>query len=257
MKFGCVTLSYNQGNFLQEAISSIKKQSASMDYVIYDPGSTDKSREIALLNQSHSIRNFFVDGDEGPSDGLNRVLGILTGDIFYYLNADDVVLPGAFDFAESYFLSNPECDILHGSIEIINREGSVVRTLPSMKFTLRGYALGYSVVYQQATFIRFSSIKSTRFNILNRISWDGEFIVDLVISGARIHSTKKVLGQFRIYEDSITGSSDYREKVTKQHKAISKKILGRNKNVFDFTVGHCIRRVRAVRRRILPGIEQI
>ena len=257
MKFSCVTLSYNQTHFLQEAIDSIKLQERDFEYLIYDPGSQDGSRFVAMRNQDKCTKVMLVDGDKGPADGLNKSLAELHGDIFYYLNADDVVLPGAFKFVEQYFLDYPDCDVLHGSINIIDFSGAFIKVLPSMKFSLRGYALGYAVVYQQATFIRTRVLKDVRFNIDNRISWDGELIVDLAINGARIHSTKKVLGEFRIYSESITGSSNYKSLARKQHKVIRAKILGRNRTPLEIILASFIRISKAVSRRMFPRIEYL
>jgi hypothetical protein len=168
-----------------------------------------------------------------------------------------MVLPGVFSYVTQYFLDNPDCDVLHGSINVIDSSGAFVKVLPSMEFSLKGYALGYAVVYQQATFIRNRVLKDVRFNIENRISWDGELIVDLAIKGARIHRTRKVLGEFRIYSNSISGSANYKSLAKKQHKMISAKILGRNRTPLEFIFAIFVRTIRAVSRRISPRIEYI
>ena len=192
MKFACLTLSFNQGDYLSEAINSILAQDEHIDYLVYDAGSNDESREIIHLYESKGLKPYLVDGDLGPADGLNRGLDLIDGDIFYYLNADDRVLPGTFKFVSDYFAAHPECDILHGSINLINQSGTIYRTLPAMKFSLRALSMGYSVVYQPATFIRKSIIPKNAFNVANRVSWDGELIVDLALAGASIHQTQTV-----------------------------------------------------------------
>ena len=257
MKIDCFTLSMNQGKFLNEAIDSILGQQISSNYVVYDPGSKDGSRELLLNYGPNEFSRVFVDGDLGPADGLNFGLRNLKGDIFYYLNADDRLLPGVLHYITRYFSENPECDILHGSINVINSSGLKVKVLPSMKFSLKGYALGYSVVYQQSTFIRTRVLEGVYFNIDNRISWDGELIVDLAIRGARIHSTRKVFGEFRIYGESITGSRNYKYLVKQQHKKIAIKILGRNPTFLELFFALNIRFFRAVLRRISPRIEYV
>jgi glycosyltransferase involved in cell wall biosynthesis len=252
MKFSCLTLSFNQGMYLQEAISSIKSQNIDFEYLIYDPGSWDVSRALARSNIDKSTNVYFVDGDQGPADGLNNGLKKLNGDIFYYLNADDTVKPNAFIYVRDYFINHPECDVLHGSIEIINEHGVFLRTLPAMKFTLLGYALGYSVVYQQATFIRMRVLGENPFNTQNKISWDGELIVDLALAGAVIHQTQKVLGKFRIHSDSITGSGKFRNLAINEHSRIAREILGHEILPWEKLFGATIRYSRAARRRFFP-----
>jgi glycosyltransferase involved in cell wall biosynthesis len=257
MEIECFTLSMNQGTFLKEAVDSILDQSVSSKYLVYDAGSSDGSRDFLEEYRSGEYSKFFVDGDLGPSDGLNFGLQNLSADIFYYLNADDRVLPDVFAFVLRYFKDNPSCDVLHGSINVIDEFGRKARVLPSMHFSLRGYALGYSFVYQQATFIRSRVLRQVRFNLANKVSWDGELIVDLALAGASIHRTHVVLGEFRIYDASITGSGKYRVAAQIQHKRISRRILGRDPHIIELYQGLFIRIIKAIVRRIRPRIEYL
>ena len=139
----------------------------------------------------------------------------------------------------------------------MERNNKFIRHLPAMNFTLRGYAIGYSVVYQQATFFRRQAIPKAAFNVDNRISWDGELIVDLAMGGAKIHQTQTILGEFRVYSESITGSGRYVDLAKKEHARIARKILGRNPRAFEKIFAFLIRKFRAIKRRINPQIEYI
>lgn len=253
---GVVTLSRNQGTFVGKTMNSVISQNPET-YIVYDCGSKDSSRKVISSFSHKGIRYIFVESDNGPSDGLNKSLKLLDDEIFYYLNADDIVLPGAIDFAKNYFSNNPGCDVLHGSIQLIDASGKVIRTLPSMKYSVRGYLLQYAVVYQQATFIRMKALKNLSFNTSNRISWDGELIVDLALSGATIHSTKKVLGQFRMHDNAISRSPDYRVLLQRQHSIVCERILGRQLYKFEIVLGKCIRTMKGSIRRIFPRIEYL
>ena len=257
MQIDCFTLSMNQSAFLIEAVDSILNQSLKVNYIVYDAGSTDGSRELLENHRTSEFTRIYVKGDLGPSDGLNYGLQNAKGDVFYYLNADDRLLPGALAFVTKYFAENPECDILHGSINLIDSSGEIIKVLPSMKFSLKGYALGYSVVYQQATFIRRRILDNVQFNVENKISWDGEMIVDLAMKGARIHCTKKVLGEFRIYNTSISGSRNYKYLAKQQHRIISYKILDRKPTRYEIVIASCIRISRGILRRVYPMIEYL
>lgn len=254
MIFACLTLSYNQGEYLTEAIDSIITQNELVDYLVYDPGSQDMSRNIIEKYDSNLVKSYFVDGDQGPADGLNKGLQMIQGDIFYYLNADDRLKPGALSFVNQYFFDNPDCDILHGSINLINQSGVGYRTLPAMNFSLRGLALGYSVVYQPATFIRKTKVRSDAFNVKNKVSWDGELIVDLVLAGAKIHQTQMVLADFRIYSTSITGSGRLSELAKSEHRRISRKILGRDPYTWEKIFGFLFGKALALNRKIFPRL---
>ena len=250
MKIGCFTLAFNQGLYLQSAINSVVNQTNLDEYYIYNPGSTDNTSAILRKNSSN-LTEIYVPSDLGPSDGLNVGLQKIQSEIFYYLNADDCVLPGAFSYVSSYFEDNPDCDVLYGGIEIIDTSGLVVRTLPPIKFTLKGYAYRYSVIYQQATFFRRSCLKQVKFNLENRTCWDGEFIVDLALAGFKLHKTNKVLGQFRIYPDSITGSGRLKEQIKIDHRRIAKKILGRELRNSEVAYGLVIGKLQALFRKLI------
>lgn len=257
MKFACITLSYNQSHYLPEAIASILEQKEEIDYVVYDPGSTDISRDLILEYKSPRVRHFFVNGDLGPADGLNQALKQVHGDIFYYLNADDRVLPGAFAYVTKYFQKHPECDVLHGSILLIDELGEIIKYLPAMKFSLRGYAMRYSYVYQQATFIRKDAMTNDPFNVSNRVSWDGELIVDLARAGKKIHQTQTILGEFRIHSESITGSGRLKQLAKTDHSRITLKILDRELSTLEKIMALIIRKSLALTRRLVPRIENL
>jgi glycosyltransferase involved in cell wall biosynthesis len=229
MTIGIVTISYNQGKYLSEAISSVRVSNGHvLEYVIVDPGSTDESREI-IVNNRRNFSTVIYEPDEGPADGLNKgFAAIRQAEIFGYLNADDRFTAGALDFAIDYFEAHPDVDILLGSILILDAEGRVSpRGRRVDKLTPARYAEGLSYAWQQATFFRRSAYeRAGGFNPGNRISWDGELVIDMILAGARVGYTSRVLGEFRIYNTSITGSlkTKHLAAFVRQHELVKKKI---------------------------------
>jgi hypothetical protein len=81
-------------------------------------------------------------------------------------------------------------------------------------------------ICQQATFFRRSAYEKVgKFNISNKTCWDGELMVDMAIAGCRFATTRRVLGFFRIYETSITGSQRMKHQYSKDQQRIRKKIV--------------------------------
>lgn len=225
-KISVVTISYNQAAYLDECIRSVLDQNYSnIEYIVVDPGSVDGSRDI-IHKYADRIQKIILEPDRGPADGLNKGFAHATGDIFYYLNSDDRVVPGSFAFAANFFSKHPSIDILCGAIRNIDASGiASPRKRTSDLFRFADYAQGINTVCQQATFFRRTAFhKAGGFNIENRVSWDGELLVDLALAGCQFETVSKVLGDFRIYSSSITGSKRFREQQQLEHLRMNEKM---------------------------------
>ncbi len=74
-----MTLSYNQANFLSECILSVANQTVPpLEHLIFDPGSTDGSRDIAKQCAGATL---FEETDSGQSDAVAKGMTRSKGDI--------------------------------------------------------------------------------------------------------------------------------------------------------------------------------
>src|SRR6185369_11517699 len=90
--------SYNQAQFLEEAVRSVLDQKeADVELLVMDPGSTDGSRALLLrLYDEYGARlRLFFEPDRGQSDAINRGMAEANGTIMAWLNSDDRLRPGA------------------------------------------------------------------------------------------------------------------------------------------------------------------
>ena len=225
-RISIVTISFNQAQFLERAIRSIIDQGyPATEYVVVDPGSTDGSRDI-IERYRDRISAVALEPDKGPSDGLNRGFERTTGDILGYINADDALRPGALAFIADYFTKHPDVDVLAGGIRITNADDRPgLRNRAADLFDLKAYAAGVCTVTQQGTFFRRRAYEAAGgFNAANRVSWDGELLVDMALAGMRFARTGRTLGDFRLYGANITGSDGYLEKLHREHARIVARI---------------------------------
>lgn len=208
MRLSIVTISYNQGRFLEQAIRSVLDQNyRDLEYIIVDPGSTDGSRQI-IEKYRKCFARVIAAPDDGPADGLNKGFGCATGEIYGYLNADDYFAPGAIATVAGYFQKRPEVDVLCGAIRIIRSDGLPrLRTEIAERFDPRQFLAGVCVVGQQGTFFRRNAFaRAGGFNPKNKTCWDAELLVDLSLTGSRFDVLHRVLGNFRLHSESISGS---------------------------------------------------
>ena len=103
-----VTPSYNQGSYLEETIRSVLLQGyPNLEYVVIDGGSTDASREIILKYQQWL--SFWVsEPDQGQSCAINKGLRRVTGDVFNWINSDDLLLPQSLQLVAEAHCQNPD-----------------------------------------------------------------------------------------------------------------------------------------------------
>lgn len=203
-----MTLSYNQGRFLREAIESVRiGPPHELVYVIVDPGSNDGSREIIEANRSRFSKIIF-EPDQGPADGLNKGFAACDADVFGYVNSDDRLEPGALDWVADYFSVRSDVDVLQGCCRVLDEGGRArLRKIVPTRFSLRSVLRGTQITPQQATFFRRRAfLASGGFNVKNTSCWDGELLVDMALRGCRFATVPRVLGQFRIHACSLTGS---------------------------------------------------
>jgi glycosyltransferase involved in cell wall biosynthesis len=234
MKISIVTLSFNQAAYLREAIESVLRQGyPDLEYILVDPGSKDGSREI-IQSYSSQIAHTIFEPDRGAADGLNKGFAKATGEVFGFLNADDLLEPGSLQSVAEFFSRNPEHDMAFGNGYVIDADGKRVRHYRARDFTAKRYFYGGSQWLQQSTFFRAEAFKrSGGFNVENRTCWDGELFVTMVSRGARAGYIDADLSGFRIHPSSISGSGTLTTRYKADARRIFRQIRGRSWSAAD------------------------
>lgn len=242
MKISIVTISYNQGRFLERAIQSIIGQHYDdIEYIVVDSGSTDGSRSL-LSNYRDQISQLILESDSGPADGLNKGFTRATGQIFGFVNSDDKLLPGALRYVNNFFNENHEVDVLMGSGVMMDENDKTLRHIVPSRITKYAFAYGAIEFIQQSLFFRAEKYREIGgFNINNRVSWDGELLLDFILANAHFARSSAELGAFRVYSDSITGMKDYIKKHDVEHSRLFNKAIGRNATSGDALVSSMLK----------------
>ncbi|MDV7187442.1 glycosyltransferase family 2 protein [Lutibacter sp. TH_r2] len=126
-KISIVTPSYNQGKFIEKTIQSVLDQDyPNFEYIIIDGGSTDETVEI-IKKYQNKLHYWVSEKDNGQSDAINKGFLKATGDIYYWINSDDYLLPNTFKTIGEYTWGK-EIGAVVGIGHIININDTVVYT---------------------------------------------------------------------------------------------------------------------------------
>jgi glycosyltransferase involved in cell wall biosynthesis len=179
-----VTPSYNQAQFLEETILSVLNQDYPyLEYIIIDGGSSDGSVDI-VRKYEERLAYWVSEPDRGQSHALNKGIGRATGDILFWLNADDICLPGAFSKVAEAFSQQPPPRIVIGQAYIIDHEGKLLGQRESQFTSWADYATRKCDIRQVAAFF-----DRKLFNELGGVDESLEYAMDtdLLLRFTRLH----------------------------------------------------------------------
>jgi glycosyltransferase involved in cell wall biosynthesis len=120
-----VTPSYNQGEFIADAIDSVLSQDyPRIEYIVMDGGSTDATLDV-LRGYGDRVR-WKSGRDAGQSDAISKGFLDTSGKYIAWLNSDDRYMPGAISAAVDELEANPAAAFVYGMGEFIDRAGSLI-----------------------------------------------------------------------------------------------------------------------------------
>jgi len=237
-KISIVTPSYNQGEFIEETILSVINQNyPNLEYIIIDGGSTDSTVEIIKKYEKH-ITYWVSEKDNGQTDAINKGFKKATGEIYGWLNSDDLLEKGALFKVAEFFNENPEAQVVYGNFRYIDKEGNIVKNVRETGFHKFLWVYGYNYIPQPSTFWR-----SELFHRVGGLDETYQCAMDAhlwmrFMQQTKIYHINSFLSRFRDYPDRK--NIRLREISDKEDHKIREILLNRHISKFEFLIKHII-----------------
>jgi len=205
-----ITPSFNQAKFLAECLASVAKQKYEpIEHLIYDPGSTDGSCEIAReFSNKYDYVKLIEEQDSGQSDAVSKGMLAAQGDIIAWLNSDDMYADDSvFSHVIDRFNKDDKPDIVYGLSVFVDEKGNklkdvyVNRDSSSLKAGLH-HEVG---IAQPSVFMR-KSVPRTIGTLDTSLQYamDYEYWIRAAQAGLRFAFLPVILSYYRYYPHSKT-----------------------------------------------------
>jgi len=227
-RISIVTPSYNQGQFIEETIRSVLLQGyPNLEYIIVDGGSTDNSVEI-IKKYEPWLSYWVSEKDRGQSHAINKGMQKSTGDIFAWINSDDVYKPVTLIKVARIFSENRELDLVYGRAEIIDENSVVFGRLMGDEFDLGIMMTIGNQVPQPSAFFTAKIFREVG-EVIENYHFSMDYDLWLKIgSFNHVQFVDDIWSQFRLYDSSKSGNENI--KFDLENYEIIKKLLTKSSN---------------------------
>ncbi|MCX6866198.1 MAG: glycosyltransferase family 2 protein [Verrucomicrobia bacterium] len=211
MLFTIITPSLNYGRFLGECLASVAAQEGvTLEHLVIDGGSTDDS---ALVAARFPHVTWSQEPDHGMSEAINKGFDRARGDWVMWLNADDILMPGALLKVAAYVRSHPEVDIVHGDCVFVGSDRLLIRRKYDHPMDELILLFGGCWIPSTSTFLsRRVLADGNRLDQRMRNSFDWDFYLKLLRAGYHFGYLAEPLAEFRWHDRNLSILHDSRRR---------------------------------------------
>lgn len=218
-KISIVTPSFNQVDFIEDAIVSILEQDyPNLEYIIMDGGSSDGTVEI--INKYVDRVSYWQScPDEGPYHAINEGFNNSTGEIMGWLNSDDMLHRNALWTVAELFQQIPQVQWLCGLATNYDIQGRTTVVRKPRRWSRYKFLAGDRTYIQQESVFWRRPLweKAGGLNTFYQYAADFELWMRF-FRHAQLHTVTTLIGGFRHTPGQV--SEKFREEYIQEVNAI-------------------------------------
>jgi len=212
-KISIVIPSFNQVDFVEMTLRSVISQEYPNKEIIFvDGGSTDGTLDVVEKYRSE-IDIYISEKDSGQAEAIAKGFNLASGEIFGWINTDDMYLAGALECVASEFEKHSDINFFVGDTIIIDANGRMHRNRLGLPVCNIGSActIERSVIWGSGYNQPASFWKKDAYLQYGGIRKDLKFCMDRcneleLLSIGKCAHIDKFLAAFRVHDKSKTSN---------------------------------------------------
>ena len=218
-KITIITVVKNSAGTIEKAIQSVIKQDyPNLEYIVLDGNSTDGTLDV-IKKYEKEISFWKSEKDGGASDCYNKAIGLSSGEIIGYLNADDFYEDGVLLKVGKLFQQDLNLDVLsfrYRVVELKNNEYVTKEESAILDAELDKNkdcpCLGINAkFFRKDVFLKYGLPLVNIKNGQSFLSNDTELLIRLILNNVRNLVVDEVGYNYLLSEKSNSFSSGYKE----------------------------------------------
>lgn len=197
-KISFIIPAYNQAQYLAQCIESVLSQTVKpYEIIVVNDGSQDDTRYIA---KSYPIK-YIEQVNKGLASARNTGLMNMTGDYFYPLDSDDMMLENCLEKTTETIEKNPDADIIAPSFKCFGKynESVILMDNPQLEDFKVANRIGYFSAIKKEALLEIGGYSPRMIHGYE----DYHLWVNLLSQGKKIVTMKDILILYRTKENSM------------------------------------------------------
>lgn len=211
-----IMANFQAGGRIVPALRSVLGQTiANIEVIVSDDASRDNSVALvrAMMADDSRIRMAEAEANRGPAHCRNRALDLARGEWIAIVDSDDIIHPERFERLLSV-AERHDADIVADDLLLFHEDGSSPKlmlgpdahasfSVSPMQWVLAGLDGSPSLGYLKPM-IRAERLRNARYDEALRIGEDYDFVLRLLVDGARMVVAPEPLYLYRRHSASIS-----------------------------------------------------